>query len=164
MASSDALRGEPPPHTTPRPADLKDDRFLGDTPSPGRRFSRALTRFLVVAFIGVGCTLAWQSYGETAKQHRPKAGPQRPPPRKERGRLHNPSRDMLLLVGWQTYRDRFGNSKAEFARKLLEANRVLPRPYRMGSSIGQIVRRLNRLLSAGLTPERLQADILKRMG
>src|SRR5262249_35971308 len=31
-------------------------------------FSRALTRFLVVAFIGVGCTLAWRSYGETAKQ------------------------------------------------------------------------------------------------
>src|SRR5262249_47117651 len=60
---------EPPPYTTPRPADLKGKiGVLSDTPPPGRRFSRALTRFLVVAFIGVGCTLAWRSYGETAKQ------------------------------------------------------------------------------------------------
>src|SRR5262249_12599964 len=70
MASSEALRGvEPSPYTTPRPADLKGKiEVLSDTPPPGRRFSRALTRFLAVAFIGVGCTLAWQSYGETAKQ------------------------------------------------------------------------------------------------
>ena len=70
MASSDALRPvEPSPYTTPRPVDLKGKiGVLSDTPPPGRRFLRALTRFLVVAFIGVGCTLAWQSYGETAKQ------------------------------------------------------------------------------------------------
>jgi TolA-binding protein len=57
-------------------ADLKDRPFLGDTPSPRSRFSRALTRFLVVAFIGVGCTLAWQSYGETAKQKLATSAPQ----------------------------------------------------------------------------------------
>ncbi len=57
---------KPSLHATFPPADVKDDRFLGDTPSPGRRSSRALT-FLIVAFIGVGCTLAWQSYGEAAK-------------------------------------------------------------------------------------------------
>src|SRR5262245_16662686 len=47
MASSDALRAvEPPPYTTPRPADLKGKiGVLSDTPPPGRRFSRALTRF-----------------------------------------------------------------------------------------------------------------------
>src|SRR5262249_26517964 len=69
-AFSNALRAvEPPPYTTPRPADLKGKiGVLSDTPPPGRRFSRALTRFLVVAFIGVGCTLAWQFYDESAKE------------------------------------------------------------------------------------------------
>ncbi len=77
MAGSNAVwAGEPSLHATFPPADLKDDRFLGDTPSPGRRSSRTLTRFLVVAFIGVGCTLAWQSYGEAAKQKLATFGPQ----------------------------------------------------------------------------------------
>jgi hypothetical protein len=66
---SDALPvAEPSLDATLRPADLKDVRFLSDTPSPGRRASPALTRFLIVAFIGVACTLAWQSYGEAAKR------------------------------------------------------------------------------------------------
>jgi len=69
MAGSDAVRaGEPSLHATFRPADVKNDRFLGDTPSPRRRFSRALTRFVIAAFIGGACVLAWQSYGEAAKQ------------------------------------------------------------------------------------------------
>jgi hypothetical protein len=69
IAGSDALPvAEPSLDATLRPADLKDVRFLSDTPSPGRRASRTLTRFLIVAFIGVACTLAWQSYGEAAKR------------------------------------------------------------------------------------------------
>jgi hypothetical protein len=77
MAGSDAVwADEPSLRATPRIADLKDHPFLGDTPSPRSRFSRALTRFLVVAFIGVGCTLAWQSYGETAKQKLATSAPQ----------------------------------------------------------------------------------------
>jgi hypothetical protein len=69
MAGSDAVwADEPSLDATFRLANLKDHPFLGETPSPGRRFSRAVTRLLIVAFIGVGCTLAWQSYGETAKQ------------------------------------------------------------------------------------------------
>jgi hypothetical protein len=77
MAGSDAVwADEPSLRATPRIADLKDRPFLGDTPSPRSRFSRALTRFLVVAFIGVGCTLAWQSYGETAKQKLATSAPQ----------------------------------------------------------------------------------------
>jgi hypothetical protein len=68
MARSDAVWDEPSLHATFPSADLNDDRFLGDSPSPGRRFSRALTRFLIMAFIVVGCTLAWRAYGEAAQQ------------------------------------------------------------------------------------------------
>jgi chemotaxis protein histidine kinase CheA len=69
MARSDALRAaEPSIDAMLGPvADLKDDRFPA-TSSPGKRASRVLSRFLIVAFIGVGCTLAWQSYGEAAKK------------------------------------------------------------------------------------------------
>jgi len=112
----------------------------------------------------IGYEEAKRIFVETGKHRRPKAGPKRPPPRKQKGRLHNPNRDMMLLAGWEGCKDLVGNNKMEFARKQMEANRMLPRPYRVGSSTGQIVRRLNKLLSAGITPERLQADILKRMG
>jgi hypothetical protein len=37
-------------------------------PSIGRRIFRTLTRFIAAVLIGVGLTLAWQSYGEQAKQ------------------------------------------------------------------------------------------------
>jgi chemotaxis protein histidine kinase CheA len=60
---------KPSLHTTLPPADLK--RMIGllsDTPPPGRRASRAFTRFLIVGFIGVGGILAWQFYDEAAKQ------------------------------------------------------------------------------------------------
>ena len=36
-------------------------------PSIGRRIFRTLARFIVAVVIGVGLTLAWQSYGEQAK-------------------------------------------------------------------------------------------------
>jgi hypothetical protein len=36
-------------------------------PSPGRRASRGLARFLVVFCSGVAATLAWQLYGDTAR-------------------------------------------------------------------------------------------------
>jgi hypothetical protein len=73
--SSDALPAASLDATL-RPADLKDDGLLSDTPSPSRRASRAFTRFLIVAFMGVGCTLAWQSYGEAAKQKLARWAPQ----------------------------------------------------------------------------------------
>jgi outer membrane murein-binding lipoprotein Lpp len=37
-------------------------------PSRVRRMFRTITRFLVAVLIGIGLTLAWQSYGEQAKQ------------------------------------------------------------------------------------------------
>jgi hypothetical protein len=42
--------------------------LLPDRPSLVRRASRRLARFLMTACIGVAATLAWQSYGGTAKQ------------------------------------------------------------------------------------------------
>jgi tRNA threonylcarbamoyladenosine modification (KEOPS) complex Pcc1 subunit len=67
MASLQAAK--PSLHTTLPPADLKRMiGFLSDTPPPGRRASRAFTRFLIVGFIGVGGILAWQFYDEAAKQ------------------------------------------------------------------------------------------------
>jgi hypothetical protein len=37
-------------------------------PSIGRRMFRAVTRFAIAVLIGVGATLGWQAYGETAKE------------------------------------------------------------------------------------------------
>jgi hypothetical protein len=49
-------------------AELKDDRFQSVKTSFGRRASHALARFLIPAFIAVAGILAWESYGEAAKQ------------------------------------------------------------------------------------------------
>ena len=72
IAGSEIFAGlrvaEPSLDATLHPADLKNDRFPSDRPSLSKRASRALARFLIAAFIGVAATLAWQSYGEAAKQ------------------------------------------------------------------------------------------------
>jgi hypothetical protein len=47
---------------------FKNDQFASDRPSFGRRIFRSLTRFLIVALIGAGVTLTWQSYGDKAKE------------------------------------------------------------------------------------------------
>jgi hypothetical protein len=59
---------EPSLDATLRPADLNNDPLPTDRPSLGTRTSRRLARFLVTACIGVAATLAWQSYGATARQ------------------------------------------------------------------------------------------------
>src|SRR6266851_3094463 len=51
-----------------RPADLDNDRFPSKRPSPGKRASRALSRFVITFCIGVAATLAWQSYGDAARE------------------------------------------------------------------------------------------------
>jgi len=50
------------------PTDLDDDRLRRKRPSFGKRASRALTRFLIAFCIGVAATLAWQSYGDAARE------------------------------------------------------------------------------------------------
>src|SRR5262249_55057911 len=74
---------------SPRPAEDSDDLLVVDSPSLrgrlgesgfsdrpplitrpsfGRRASRALIRYLIACGVGVAGTLAWQSYGDGAKQ------------------------------------------------------------------------------------------------
>src|SRR5258708_529424 len=59
---------EPSLDATLRPAGLDNDPLPTDQPSLGRRTSRRLVSFLVTACVGVAATLAWQSYGGTAKE------------------------------------------------------------------------------------------------
>src|ERR1700730_17107007 len=53
--------------TTFRAAAVRDIRVTGDRPSIGRKAVRAFTGFLLLACIGVAA-IAWQSYGDAAKQ------------------------------------------------------------------------------------------------
>ena len=52
---------------TIRPADLKNDRYPNERSSLGKRALLALVRFLIIFCIGVSATLAWQSYGDSAR-------------------------------------------------------------------------------------------------
>jgi hypothetical protein len=51
------------PSAVPRSSGFKNTRVASDRPSITRRIIRALGRFSIVLLIGVGGTLAWQSYG-----------------------------------------------------------------------------------------------------
>jgi hypothetical protein len=49
-------------------ANVKNAKPPRKPPSFGKRFSRAFVRFLVTFCIGVAATVAWQSYGDAARQ------------------------------------------------------------------------------------------------
>jgi hypothetical protein len=53
---------------SPRSSSLRDDQVVSNRPSVGRRIFRTLTRFVIAVLIGVGATLAWQSYGNEASK------------------------------------------------------------------------------------------------
>jgi hypothetical protein len=65
----------PPVDLTFRPAAVNNVQAPGDRPSIGRRAVRAFIRFLWVACIG-GAGVAWQFYGDAAKQIIAKWAPQ----------------------------------------------------------------------------------------
>jgi hypothetical protein len=48
--------------------DLNHGQFSRTRPALGKRASRTLARFLITFCIGVAATLAWQSYGDTARE------------------------------------------------------------------------------------------------
>jgi hypothetical protein len=50
----------------PRTSGVKSDQSTSGKRPLGRRIFRAITRFFIVVLIGVGVTLAWQSYGNEA--------------------------------------------------------------------------------------------------
>jgi hypothetical protein len=56
--------------------DQNGDRLSRRPPSLGKRSSRALLRFLTTFCIGAGATLAWQSYGDAARQMIASSSPQ----------------------------------------------------------------------------------------
>jgi outer membrane murein-binding lipoprotein Lpp len=50
------------------PRRVQNDKPKIKKPSAGRRMVRSLARFFIAVLIGVGATLAWQSYGDEAKE------------------------------------------------------------------------------------------------
>ena len=52
--------------SSPRPS--RHDQVASDRPPVGRRIFRTLARFFVAVLIGVGGTLAWQFYGDAARE------------------------------------------------------------------------------------------------
>ena len=59
---------EPPLHAPPRFSGFNDGHLASDRPSFKGRIFRGLTRVLVPVLIGIAATLAWQSYGNEAKE------------------------------------------------------------------------------------------------
>ncbi len=49
-------------------SNLRNHQVARDRLSVGRRIFRGLTRFFIAILIGVGGTLAWQSYGDVARE------------------------------------------------------------------------------------------------
>ena len=76
MAGSALRVAGPSIDATLHSAELKDDRFQRVRPSFARRASRALARFLITFCIGVAATLAWQSYGDAAREMIASSSPQ----------------------------------------------------------------------------------------
>jgi hypothetical protein len=50
------------------PRRVQNDKPKIKKASAGRRMARSLVRFSIAILIGVGATLAWQSYGDEAKE------------------------------------------------------------------------------------------------
>ena len=59
---------DPVPDDAPRMPDLKGGRFKTKRPSFAKRASRALVRFVITFGVGIAATLAWQSYGDAARE------------------------------------------------------------------------------------------------
>jgi hypothetical protein len=59
---------EPPLHAPPRHSGLNNDQLASDRPSFRGRIFRTVTRVFLPVLIGIAATLAWQSYGNGAKE------------------------------------------------------------------------------------------------
>src|SRR5215510_2283607 len=75
--SEGSLPVKPPVEApTIRPADLKSDRSPRRRRSLVMRAPLAFARFLIIFCIGVAATLAWQSYGDAARERIANSSPQ----------------------------------------------------------------------------------------
>lgn len=59
---------EPPIYVSPRPSGSVNDEFVNDGPSIGKRIFRGLAGFFITVLLGVGATVAWQSYGNELRE------------------------------------------------------------------------------------------------
>jgi hypothetical protein len=57
-----------PSNHSARSSSLKHDQVASDRPPLGRRIFSTVTRFFIAVLIGVGGTLAWQSYSDAARE------------------------------------------------------------------------------------------------
>ena len=57
-----------PSNQSSRSSSLKHDQVASDRLPVGRRIFRTLARFFIAVLIGVGGTLAWQFYGDAARE------------------------------------------------------------------------------------------------
>jgi hypothetical protein len=57
-----------PSNQSSRSSSLKHDQVASGRPPVGRRIFRTLARFFIAVLIGVGGTLAWQFYGDAARE------------------------------------------------------------------------------------------------
>src|SRR5258708_35658443 len=57
-----------PSNYSSRSSSRKHDQVASDRPPLGRRIFSTLARFFIAVLIGVGGTLAWQSYGDAARE------------------------------------------------------------------------------------------------
>ena len=62
------IRPVKPSIQSPRSSTFKHGQFVSERPLVGRRILRTLSRFFIAVLIGVGATLAWQSYGDAARE------------------------------------------------------------------------------------------------
>jgi hypothetical protein len=74
---SDKRETTPVPEVRPRPIKPRDELLPPPEPSLGRRAFRALFRFVIAVGVGIGGTLAWQAYGDAARQMIATAYPER---------------------------------------------------------------------------------------
>ena len=95
-----------------RSGGFKNYHLGSDRPSIGRRMFRALARFFIAVLIGVGATLAWQSYRDEAT---------------EMVRTWVPSVAWLLPVSTATWPAN-GSVSAQDAASLLQSAQVIQTP------------------------------------
>ena len=68
LARDREARSEPRFGSRPTTASIHSLPPSRPRPSIGKRMLRAVARFTIVVFIGVGVTLGWQAYGDTARE------------------------------------------------------------------------------------------------
>ncbi len=142
----------------PLAAAVRNDESLGKKRSLGRRTMRAVARFLIAILVGVGATLAWQSYGNEAKEMVKAWAP--------------PSLAWLLPTSTESPRAAQGSiagviTSAELMQQLqsvaLELANVQQRVEQLATTTGQLVAKQERMAQDIATLPAIEQDIRERL-